>query len=86
MPDREFLIWLHERLKLVHGESELKDYMHKLRAIICATPPDQLTPNVACTNSTYDLQRHLADLDKRRAEGQVKRWWRAWIEHFAAQL
>ncbi len=45
MTDRDFLIWLHQRLVLVHGESELLDYMWKLRAIIEATPRDRNTPN-----------------------------------------
>jgi hypothetical protein len=44
--DREALIWLHERLVRVHGESPLFDYMHKLRAIILATPAQQETPNL----------------------------------------
>lgn len=46
MTDREFLDWLHQRLKFVHGEDERVDYMRKLRAIIDATPDDVLTPNV----------------------------------------
>lgn len=37
MSDREFLIWLHERLEHVHGEDPLTDYMHRLRAIIWQT-------------------------------------------------
>lgn len=41
MNDREFLIWIHQRLVKVHGESELVDYMHRLRKIIEATPPDR---------------------------------------------
>jgi hypothetical protein len=45
MKDRDFLIWIHARLEHVHGESHLVDYMHKLRAIIAATPPDQVSPN-----------------------------------------
>jgi len=45
MSDRDFLMWLHERLVHVHGEDRLKDYMHKLRCIIVATPPDRVTPN-----------------------------------------
>lgn len=36
--DRNFLMWIHERLQHVYGESELLDYMHKLRAIIEKTP------------------------------------------------
>lgn len=45
MPDRKFLIWLHERLEHVHGEDPLFDYMWKLRSIIEATPADKITPN-----------------------------------------
>jgi hypothetical protein len=45
MKDREFLIWIHERLEHVHNESTFVDYMHKLRSIITATPEDQETPN-----------------------------------------
>lgn len=50
MKDKEFLIWLHERLEHVHGEKPTFDYMHKLRAIIKATDEDQITPNVASFN------------------------------------
>jgi hypothetical protein len=45
MNDREFLIWMHERLTEVHGESPLVDYMHKFRAIISTIPIFQNTPN-----------------------------------------
>lgn len=45
MSDREFLMWLHERLVGVYGEDRLLDFMHKLRCIIVATPPDRVTPN-----------------------------------------
>ena len=45
MKDREFLIWLHERLQYVHKESPLVDYMHKLRAIIHDTPADRESIN-----------------------------------------
>lgn len=37
--DKEFLVWLHERLVHVHGEKPLMDYMHRLRAIIENTYP-----------------------------------------------
>jgi hypothetical protein len=50
MNDREYLTWLHERLEHVHGESPLYDYMHKLRAIIQATPEDRETPNCGTGN------------------------------------
>jgi len=45
MNDREFLIWIHERLEYVHKESPFKDYMHKLRAVITSIPKNQETPN-----------------------------------------
>lgn len=45
MKDRDFLIWLHERLIFVHGEDVNYDYMHALRAIINKTPIDQLSFN-----------------------------------------
>ena len=41
--DIAFLMWIHERLEHVHGESPLVDYMHKLRAIIAEMNPDQRT-------------------------------------------
>lgn len=59
MNDREFLMWIHERLVLVHKESPLVDYMHKLRAIIKAIPPGQLTPNCGTSNSLAGLKEEL---------------------------
>jgi hypothetical protein len=41
--DRGFLMWIHERLEHVHGESPLIDYMHQLRAIIAEMNPAQRT-------------------------------------------
>ena len=55
MNDREFLCWLHERLEHVHGENPLMDYMHKLRAIIQATPEDKCTPNISRANGLTEL-------------------------------
>lgn len=61
MTDREFLMWIHERLELVHGESHLVDYMHKLRAVIRATPAKRRSRNTGegC-NSLEELKRELA--------------------------
>jgi hypothetical protein len=50
MNDKLFLIWIHARLEKTHGEDPLKDYMHKLRAIINATPDDRITPNMDTGN------------------------------------
>lgn len=55
MNDKAFLAWIHERLEHVHGENELFDYMHKLRAIIKATPEDRITPNVYSGNSLKEF-------------------------------
>jgi hypothetical protein len=53
MTDREFLMWIHERLANVYGESESIGYMHRLRAIISATPAGRDTPNDG--RGCYDL-------------------------------
>jgi hypothetical protein len=58
MSDRDFLIWLHERLHYVHGESELVDYMRTLRRIIASTPPDKRSISFG-HNSLEDLQKNL---------------------------
>lgn len=60
MKDREFLIWIHERLEHVNGESRLVDYMHNLRSIIRATPKDRETLNCVSGNSMQDLKEILA--------------------------
>jgi hypothetical protein len=60
MNDRDFLMWIHERLELVHGETPLVDYMHKLRAIISAIPAENLTPNDGRgKNSLEELRKAL---------------------------
>jgi len=53
MKDRDFLIWIHERLQFQNEDHPMMDFMHKLRAIIKATPADQETQNVA--SSPEDL-------------------------------
>lgn len=47
MRDREFLIWLHERLAYEYEVPYSIDYMGKLRSIIAATDPEAETPNTA---------------------------------------
>jgi len=61
MKDREFLIWLHERLVEVHGEVPEVDYMHKLRAIIRDTRPLKATPNQGTGNNMADLLKLMAE-------------------------
>ncbi len=54
-------MWVHERLEHVHGESRLRDYMHKLRAIIADMPADQNTVSVGQgKNSLEALQEELS--------------------------
>lgn len=60
MNDKQFLIWLHERLVRVHSESLYIDYMHKLRAIIDATPRDQETPNDS--SKTNPIEFYVSNL------------------------
>lgn len=44
MSDKELLMFLYNRLIEVHGEDELYDYMHRMRAIINKMDPKQRTP------------------------------------------
>ena len=61
MKDKQYLIWLHERIVNVYKESELVDFLRKLRSIIAATPDEQETQNNGWnTNSLDELIRpHL---------------------------
>jgi len=60
--DRGFLMWIHERLEHVHGESHLMDYMHKLRAIIAEMPADRKTVSVGQgKNSLEMLQQSILE-------------------------
>jgi hypothetical protein len=63
MKDKYFLLWLHERLLKVHGESPYVDYMHKLRAIIQATPEDQETPNVSSSTNPLEYSTYVGSTD-----------------------
>lgn len=61
MNDRDFLMWIHARLQHLHGEDPCVDYMHRLRAIIAGTNPEQRARNTGegC-NSLEALQHELA--------------------------
>jgi len=63
MNDRDFLMWIHERL-VVHGENPHHDYMHKLRAIIMSYPADKTTPNTGPFNNLGDLKEYLKKQNK----------------------
>jgi hypothetical protein len=57
MKDKDFLKWIHARLANVHKEDECFTYMHKLRAIIAATDPNQETQNISTFNSLDELNK-----------------------------
>jgi len=59
MKDRDFLIWVHERLEYVHGDHPLVDFMHKLRAVISSMNPEHETPIRAQFNSLEELKEEL---------------------------
>jgi hypothetical protein len=43
MTDKEFLLWMWERLIVVYRENPSYDYMRKLRAIAESIPENQVT-------------------------------------------
>lgn len=59
MRDRDFLMWLHNRLVNIHKDSEHADHMYKLREIIAHIPADQATPNMCSFTSIDSLRRFL---------------------------
>ena len=63
MKDRDFLIWIHERLEHVHGENPHYGFMHRLRCIIRATPDNQHTPNMNSKNSLEEMLESITTLD-----------------------
>ncbi len=61
MKDREFLVWLLQRLYAVHHEPLNVDYMLKLASIIDRTHPDQCSPNIATAVRVRELVAGLVD-------------------------
>lgn len=55
MTNQEFLWWIHERLRRVHGESEFVDYMHHLRAVIVDMDSKQTSPKIARMDTDFNL-------------------------------
>ena len=60
MDDRDFLIWLHERVVNLHVDNDCEDFKHKLRNIIANIPTGQKAPAVV-TNSMADLKKLLSE-------------------------
>ena len=46
MRDKEFLLWLADRLEHVYGESPYVDFIGKLVSIANELPAEQRTPNM----------------------------------------
>ena len=58
--DRGFLMWIHDRMEHVHGESELVDYMHRFRAIIASMDGEKWTPSAGQgQNGMKELQTKI---------------------------
>ena len=64
MTDREFLMWIHERLVHEHKEREMVDYMHRLRVIIMNLPGKQVSTNFTGADTTEELTQYLNEHSK----------------------
>jgi len=71
MNDREFLMWIHERLELVYGEDRYVDYMHRLRDIIENTPRRKHSKSRGVSNSLAELRQFLATSDKQNEVSEI---------------
>ena len=63
MKDREFLIWLHQRLVKVHKESKHVDYMHRLREVIYTMPKEQDSRGPVVTMKSNEVQDEIEELE-----------------------
>lgn len=74
MKDKEFLLWLKHRMVQVHGENSNYDYMHRLQAIINATPEFRHTPafNVWGTETGRMPTQDYSKLEERVLAIQAK--------------
>jgi hypothetical protein len=64
MTDREFLIWIHQRLIKVYGENYLADYMHRLREVIHTIPRNQ---ELTITGNSGSVMREIEQMEEERA-------------------
>ena len=62
--DREILIWVHQRLVKVHGESKFKDYMHALRDVIYGLPNDKRSRGEFVNGNSTEV---LHEIEEREA-------------------
>lgn len=54
LDDKEFLKWIHQRLRLVYKDSDLLGHMWRLRAIIACTKPGKVSINPNAGDYSYD--------------------------------
>lgn len=75
MNDREILIWIHQRLVKVHGESEYADYMHALRDVIYGMPQDRDSQGGVVTMHSNEVLDVIKMLDLAPKEvARMKAW------------
>lgn len=72
MTDREFLIWIHQRLALVHNENESFDYMSKFRCIIANTPHDKTTIHNGNGKGSMEELIHSFNIEQSKLKYSVK--------------
>lgn len=63
MTDRDFLIWIHQRLVKVHGEREMVDYMHKLRDLIYEIPKNQNKIGNVVTMRSNEVLKEIREME-----------------------
>jgi hypothetical protein len=88
MTDRELLIWIHQRLVKVHGESPLVDYMHRLRDVIHGMPKDRDSAGRVVTMHSHDVLKEieLSDPPQVRDKDARQQWLRSytWVQENGA--
>jgi hypothetical protein len=62
MTDREILIFIHQRMVKVHGESKFVDYMHALRDVIYGMPKDKRSRGDVVTMHSSEVLDEIEDL------------------------
>jgi len=69
MTERELLIWIHQRMVKVHGESPFFDYMHRLREVIARTSNAEMSSSASMTSMDVLDEIEKLDSDTARARG-----------------
>lgn len=64
MKDREFLLWVRDRLVYVYNESPNVDFVGKLTSIAYAIDPEQVTPNLGSNAGGEEHAARLAKQEK----------------------